>query len=44
MTAIDLVIFLAYMLGMLGVGYYFHLRNVGVEDYCVGGRGILAYR
>lgn len=40
MTAIDFIIFLAYMLGMLSVGYYFHVRNVGVEDYYVGGRNM----
>jgi len=38
MATIDLLIFIAYMLGMLGVGYYFHVRNTGVEDYYVGGR------
>ena len=40
MSTIDLAIFIVYMLGMLGVGFYFHLRNTGVEDYYVGGRGM----
>lgn len=40
MSTIDLIIFIVYMLGMLGVGFYFHLRNTGVEDYYVGGRGM----
>ena len=40
MSTIDLIIFIVYMLGMLGVGYYFHMRNTGVEDYYVGGRGM----
>lgn len=40
MATIDLLIFIVYMLGMLGVGYYFHIRNTGVEDYYVGGRGM----
>lgn len=37
---IDLVIFLVYMLVMLGVGYYFMNQNKNQEDFYVGGRQI----
>ncbi|MBG0782505.1 MAG: sodium:solute symporter family protein [Bacteroidales bacterium] len=40
MNWIDILIFIVYMAGMLGVGFYFHLRNKDVEDYYVGGRGM----
>ena len=35
---IDLLIFTAYMLAMLGVGIYFLRKNKTAEDYYVGGR------
>jgi SSS family solute:Na+ symporter len=37
---IDVLIFIFYMLGMLGIGYYFMRKNTGAEDYYVGGRNI----
>lgn len=40
MQFIDIIILIAYMLGMLGVGYYFHLKGSSQEDYYVGGRSI----
>ena len=40
MHLIDLLIFLVYMLAMLGVGYFFMRKNTGQEDYYVGGRSI----
>lgn len=40
MHLIDLGIFIAYMLAMLGVGYYFMKKNSSPEDYYVGGRSI----
>ncbi len=40
MHFIDLGIFLAYMLAMLGVGYFFMRKNSDQEDYYVGGRNI----
>lgn len=40
MHLLDLGIFLAYMLAMLGVGVYFMKRNSSPEDYYVGGRSI----
>lgn len=35
---IDISVFIIYMLGMLGVGYYFLRKNQGADDYYVGGR------
>jgi SSS family solute:Na+ symporter len=40
MAFIDYAIFALYMLGVLGVGFYFHRRNESAEDYFVGGRSI----
>ena len=40
MHYIDLSIFAAYMLAMLGVGFYFLKKNQGAEDYYVGGRSM----
>jgi len=40
MHLIDLGIFVAYMLAMLGVGYFFMKKNTDQEDYYVGGRSI----
>jgi len=38
MHPIDLIIFLVYILSMLGIGVWFHFRNKDIEDYYVGGR------
>lgn len=38
MHLIDILIFGIYLLVMLGIGFYFHRRNVDVDDYYVGGR------
>nr|MBI1230758.1 sodium:solute symporter family protein [Cytophagales bacterium] len=40
MAYIDLLIFIVYMMLMLGVGIYFMKRNSGQDDYFVGGRNI----
>jgi SSS family solute:Na+ symporter len=40
MSYIDLGIFVAYMLAMLGVGFFYMKKNSGQEDYYVGGRNI----
>ncbi len=40
MTWLDYGIFTLYMLAVVGVGYYFYLKNRTAEDYYVGGRGI----
>lgn len=34
----DIIIFIVYILVMLGVGYYFHLKNQNLDDFYVGGR------
>lgn len=40
MGPIDYVIFAAYMLAVVGIGYYFYRRNSSAEDYYVGSRAI----
>lgn len=40
MHPIDLLILAVYFLSMLGVGLYFHRRQVGLEEYFVGGRSM----
>ncbi|GAB3526993.1 sodium/proline symporter PutP [Pontibacter brevis] len=40
MHYIDLLIFVLYMLAMLGVGIYFLKKNEGADDYYVGGRSM----
>jgi SSS family solute:Na+ symporter len=40
MHIIGLGIFLAYILAMLGVGYFFMKKNSDQESFCVGGRNI----
>jgi len=40
MSYLDLGIFVAYMLAMLGVGFFYMRKNSGQEDYYVGGRNI----
>ncbi len=40
MTLLDYGIFALYMVAVVAVGFYFHLRNQTVEDYFVGGRAI----
>ncbi|MEX0929575.1 MAG: sodium:solute symporter family protein [Balneolales bacterium] len=40
MNPVDLTIFIVYIFGVLGVGYYFMLRNEGAADYYIGGRKI----
>ncbi len=40
MHIIDLLIFIVYMILMLGVGYYFMRKNKTTDDYYVGGRGM----
>ena len=38
MHIVDLVIFIVYMLVVLGVGFYFLRKNSNMDDYYVGGR------
>ena len=40
MHIIDLIIFLVYMLIVLGVGFYFLRKNKNMDDYYVGGRNM----
>lgn len=40
MHIVDLTIFIAYMVAMLGVGFYFLKRNKSTDDYYVGGRSM----
>ena len=40
MHIVDLSIFFVYMAVMLGIGFYFLRRNVGGDDYYVGGRAM----
>src|SRR6056297_3299097 len=39
---IDIVIFIVYMVAILGVGFYFYQKNVSTDDYYVGGRKMTA--
>ncbi len=39
---VDLSIFLAYLIFMLGIGFYFLRKNKSKEDYFVGGRAMSA--
>jgi solute:Na+ symporter, SSS family len=38
MHPVDLIIFIVYILMMMGIGVYFHLRNKSLDDFYVGGR------
>ncbi len=40
MHIVDILIFVVYLLGMLGIGWYFMRQNQNKEDYYVGGRNI----
>ncbi len=42
MAFIDFVVFALYMIGILGIGFYFFFKNKGNEDYYVGGRQMSA--
>ncbi len=43
MELIDLIIFIVYMIVMLGVGFYFMRTNKGQDDYFVGGRSMKSW-
>ncbi len=40
MHLLDIIIFTLYMLVVVGIGFWFLLKNKGVDDYYVGGRKI----
>lgn len=42
MHIVDYTIFAVYMVGLLGVGFYFFKRNRNSDDYYVGGRSMSA--
>lgn len=43
MHLIDLSLFVIYIVGLLGFGYFFFRRNKGGDDYYVGGRNMNSY-
>lgn len=43
MHFIDLALFVVYIVGLLGFGYYFFKNNKGGDDYYVGGRNMSSY-
>ena len=40
MHFLDILVFTLYMVGVIGIGVYFLIRNKGVDDFYVGGRKI----
>ncbi len=40
MHIVDILIFITYLLAMMGVGFYFLRKNKTTDDYYVGGRGL----
>ncbi|HSG68410.1 MAG TPA: sodium:solute symporter family protein [Bacteroidales bacterium] len=38
MHPLDLIIFISYIIAMLGIGVWFHIRNKNIDDFYVGGR------
>jgi SSS family solute:Na+ symporter len=43
MHPVDLTIFIVYIIGLLGFGYFFFQRNESGDDYYVGGRNMKSY-
>lgn len=43
MHFIDLALFVVYIVGLLGFGFYFFKSNKGGDDYYVGGRNMSSY-
>jgi len=43
MSIPTLVTFIIYFILLLGIGFYFYRRNVSIEDYLLGGRGMGAW-
>jgi solute:Na+ symporter, SSS family len=42
MTWLDYLVFFVYMVGVIGIGVFFFLRNRNIDDFYVGGRGLSA--
>lgn len=40
MNILDIIVFIVYFAGMLGIGVYFFKKNKSIEDYYVGGRSL----
>ena len=40
MHFVDVIIFIVYFIGMLGIGLYFYKNNAGLDDYYIGGRNL----
>ncbi len=40
MNILDIIVFVLYFAGMLGIGVYFFKKNKDVDDYYVGGRSL----
>jgi len=43
MELATLVRFVVYLVVLLGIGFYFYRKNVSIEDYLLGGRGMGAW-
>jgi len=43
MSLPTLVTFIIYFILLLGIGFYFYRKNVSIEDYLLGGRGMGAW-
>lgn len=43
MSIATLVTFIVYFVFLLGIGFYFYRKNVSIEDYLLGGRGMGAW-
>jgi len=43
MSLPTLVTFIVYFILLLGIGFYFYRKNVSIEDYLLGGRGMGAW-
>ena len=43
MTGPTVITFVAYLILLLGIGFYFYRRNESIEEYLLGGRGMGAW-
>lgn len=43
MHIVDLTVFIVYMLGLLGMGFYFLRKNKTTEDFFVSGRNMSSW-
>lgn len=43
MNLIDIIVFVVYFTVMLGIGFYFYMKNKNIEDYYVGGRSLSSW-